>query len=186
MFYDRESPWVWNILKIKGLGWGNSQESNLALHFNLFLIPLHLCFVRFIVFFWVQNFAKMQNMKILPSYLFIYLPTYIPTYLSIYLPTYLCLTIYLPMYLPIHLIRYLLTYLWKKFKVKWIVIHIDKKIHWSSKKHVKWIWYILFYKVVWWFDGQDIGVGPKKPKCNPHYQHMLCGVYIYIYIYIYI
>ncbi len=28
---------------------------------------------------------------------------------------------------------------------------------------------ILFYKMVWWFDGQNIGVKPRKLKLNPHY-----------------
>jgi hypothetical protein len=41
---------------------------------------------------------------------------------------------------------------------------------------------ILFYKMVWWFDGQDIGVEPKRPKFNPLYQHILCEIYIFIYI----
>ncbi len=26
---------------------------------------------------------------------------------------------------------------------------------------------ILFYKVLWWFDGQDIGVEQKRPQFNP-------------------
>ncbi len=41
---------------------------------------------------------------------------------------------------------------------------------------------ILFYKMVSWFDGQDIGVEPKRPRFNPHYQHILCGVCIFAYI----
>jgi hypothetical protein len=45
---------------------------------------------------------------------------------------------------------------------------------------------ILFYKVVWWFDGQDIGVEANRPLFNPFYQHILCGVCIFIHIYIYI
>jgi hypothetical protein len=28
---------------------------------------------------------------------------------------------------------------------------------------------ILFYKMVWWFDGQNIGVKPRRPKFNPLY-----------------
>jgi hypothetical protein len=43
---------------------------------------------------------------------------------------------------------------------------------------------ILFYKVMGWFDAQDIGVEPKRPKFNPLYQHILCGICIFIYIYI--
>ncbi len=41
---------------------------------------------------------------------------------------------------------------------------------------------ILFYKVMWWFDGQDIGVEPRKSRFNPPYQHMSFGVCIFIYI----
>jgi len=40
---------------------------------------------------------------------------------------------------------------------------------------------ILFYKMVWWFDNQNIGLESRRPKFNPPYQHILCGVYIYIY-----
>jgi hypothetical protein len=39
---------------------------------------------------------------------------------------------------------------------------------------------ILFYKVMGWFHGQDIGVEPKRPRFNPFYQHILCEVCIYI------
>ncbi len=41
---------------------------------------------------------------------------------------------------------------------------------------------ILFYKVLWWFDGQNIDVKPKRPRFNPSYQHIQCGVCIFIYI----
>jgi hypothetical protein len=41
---------------------------------------------------------------------------------------------------------------------------------------------ILFYKVLWWFDGQNIDVKPKRLRFNPSYQHILCGVCIFIYI----
>jgi hypothetical protein len=33
---------------------------------------------------------------------------------------------------------------------------------------------ILFHKVMWWFDGQDIGVDPGRPRFNPLYQHIPC------------
>jgi hypothetical protein len=39
---------------------------------------------------------------------------------------------------------------------------------------------ILFYKVVGWFDGQDIDVKPKRPRFNPLYQHILCAICIVI------
>jgi hypothetical protein len=41
---------------------------------------------------------------------------------------------------------------------------------------------ILFYKVLGWFDGQDIGVKPRGSRFNPFYQHILCGVCIFVYI----
>jgi hypothetical protein len=40
----------------------------------------------------------------------------------------------------------------------------------------------LFYKVVGWFHGQNIGVEPSRPMFNSLYQHLLRGVYILIYI----
>jgi hypothetical protein len=42
---------------------------------------------------------------------------------------------------------------------------------------------ILFYKVVWWFNGQNIGVKPRTPRFNPPYQHILCQINIFVYIY---
>jgi len=41
---------------------------------------------------------------------------------------------------------------------------------------------ILFYKVVWQFDGQDIGLEQRKPRFNPLYQHILCRICIFVYI----
>jgi hypothetical protein len=41
---------------------------------------------------------------------------------------------------------------------------------------------ILFYKVVGWFDGQDISVEPRRPRFNPLNQHILCEVCIFVYI----
>jgi hypothetical protein len=40
---------------------------------------------------------------------------------------------------------------------------------------------ILFYKVMWWFDGQDVGVDLRRPIFNPPYQHIPFGVCIFIY-----
>jgi len=40
---------------------------------------------------------------------------------------------------------------------------------------------ILFYKVMGWFDGKDIGVEPRKPRFNFLYQHILCGRCIFVY-----
>jgi hypothetical protein len=42
---------------------------------------------------------------------------------------------------------------------------------------------ISLYKMIWWFDGQDISVELKRPRFNPLYQHILCGVCIFVYIY---
>jgi len=42
---------------------------------------------------------------------------------------------------------------------------------------------ILFYKVVRWFDGQNIGVEPRKPRFNPFYQYILCGICTFINIF---
>jgi hypothetical protein len=41
---------------------------------------------------------------------------------------------------------------------------------------------ILFYKVMWWFDGQHIGVEPRRPRFNSFYQHILCEVCIVTYM----
>jgi hypothetical protein len=40
---------------------------------------------------------------------------------------------------------------------------------------------ILFYKVVGWFDAQDIGVEPKRPRFNSLYNHILRGICIFVY-----
>jgi hypothetical protein len=40
-----------------------------------------------------------------------------------------------------------------------------------------------FYKVVGWFDGQNISVKLWRARFNPFYQHMLCGVCIFYIFY---
>jgi hypothetical protein len=40
----------------------------------------------------------------------------------------------------------------------------------------------LFYKMVWWFDGQNIDVEQRRPRFNPPYQHIFCAIYIFVYI----
>ncbi len=41
---------------------------------------------------------------------------------------------------------------------------------------------ILFYKVVGWFDGQNIGVEPRRPRFNPLYRiYIMWNMYIHIY-----
>ncbi len=42
---------------------------------------------------------------------------------------------------------------------------------------------ILFYKVVWWFDDQDISVELRRLRFNPPYQHILCGICIFVYVF---
>jgi hypothetical protein len=42
---------------------------------------------------------------------------------------------------------------------------------------------ILFYKMVGWFDGQNICVEPRKQKFNPLYHHILCGVCMFVYVF---
>jgi hypothetical protein len=42
---------------------------------------------------------------------------------------------------------------------------------------------ILFYKVVGWFDNQDISVEPRRPMFNP-FTNIYYVEYIYIFIYI--
>jgi hypothetical protein len=42
-----------------------------------------------------------------------------------------------------------------------LFIHIDTKFHGYMLNPFG---IILFYKVVEWFDGQDIGVEPKRPR----------------------
>jgi hypothetical protein len=39
---------------------------------------------------------------------------------------------------------------------------------------------ILFYKMMGWADGQDINVEPRRPRVNPFYQNILCGICIVI------
>jgi hypothetical protein len=42
---------------------------------------------------------------------------------------------------------------------------------------------ILFYKVMGWFDGQDIGVEPMRPKFNPPLlTYIMWNMYICIYM----
>jgi hypothetical protein len=43
---------------------------------------------------------------------------------------------------------------------------------------------ILFYKMMGWFDGQNIGVEPKTPRFNPFYSNILYGICIFVYIYL--
>ncbi len=122
---------------------------------------------------------------LLHTYLSIYLYTYLVTSLFIYLPIYLSTYVFVYMYL---LFTYLSTQLgiylssYEKNSSSNVVIHIDKTFHASSRKHVKLIGIKLFYKMVGWFDGQDISVELRGPRFNPVYQHILCKICIFVYI----
>jgi len=80
-------------------------------------------------------------------------------------------------YLPIYLVRYLLM---KKIKIQMLLLYILTKKLLKLKNLLNPFGIILFYKMVWWFDGQNISVKPKKPRSNFLYQYM---EYIYSYIY---
>jgi hypothetical protein len=41
----------------------------------------------------------------------------------------------------------------------------------------------LFYKMVWWFDGQNIGVKQRKPRFNP-FTNIYYVQYVYSYMYL--
>jgi hypothetical protein len=72
--------------------------------------------------------------------------------------------------------------LMKNIKVQMLLYTLTKKFMEVQGCMFNLVGIILFYKVMGWFDGQDIGVEPKKPKFNPLYQHILCGICIFIYI----
>jgi hypothetical protein len=115
-------------------------------------------------------------------YLRIYLlNTHLPTYLPIiYINRYEHLKTYVGrhVYLPIYLVRYLLTYLWSSN----VIIHIDKKFHWSSKIHVKSICYHIILQsdgVVWW---PKHSCGAKETKVQyPLWTYIMWSMYICIY-----
>jgi hypothetical protein len=69
----------------------------------------------------------------------------------------------------------------KKIKNSNVVIHINKKIIEVQINMLNSFGIKLFYKMVWWFDGQNIDVEPKKRRSNPSYQHILWEVCIFIY-----
>jgi len=69
-----------------------------------------------------------------------------------------------------------------KFEIEMLLYTLTKKFIVVQGNMLNPFNIILFYKMLWWFDGQDIDVKQKKPKFNPPYQHILCGVCIFIYI----
>jgi hypothetical protein len=70
----------------------------------------------------------------------------------------------------------------KKIKVQMLLYTLTKKFMKVQGYMLNPFGIILFYKVVGWFDGQDIDVEPRRPRFNSLYQHILCGVCIFVYI----
>jgi hypothetical protein len=70
----------------------------------------------------------------------------------------------------------------KKIEVQMLLYILTKKFMEVQGNMLNTFNIILLYKTVGWFDGQNIHVKPMKPKFNPLYQHILCGVHIFIYI----
>jgi hypothetical protein len=72
----------------------------------------------------------------------------------------------------------------KKIEVQMSLYILTKKIMEVQGNMLNPFGIILFYNVVGWFVHQNIHVGPRRPRFNPLYQHILCGVYIFIYIFV--
>jgi len=71
----------------------------------------------------------------------------------------------------------------KKFEVQMLLYYtLKKKFAKVQRNILNPFDIILFYKMTGWFDYQNIGVKPKRPRSNPIYQHVLCELYIYIYM----
>jgi hypothetical protein len=114
----------------------------------------------------------------LPTYLLSTKITYLSTYRCTYLPTY-WFAYYLLTFQPIYQVKYLLIYLWKRLKFKCCYTHLQK-IHWSSRKHVEFIWYHFFYRVVWCLMANTF-VWSKETKAQ-----FTLPTYIMEYVYSYI
>ncbi len=80
----------------------------------------------------------------------------------------------------IHLVRYLLM---KKIEVQMLLYTLTNFFIKVKGNMLNPFGIILIYKVMWSFDSQDIVVEPKRPKFNPPFQHMLCGVCMFVYIF---
>jgi hypothetical protein len=70
----------------------------------------------------------------------------------------------------------------KKNEIQMLWYTMTKKIMKAQRYMLNPFDIILFYKVMGWFDGQDIGVEPKRPRFNSLYQNILCGICIFVYI----
>jgi hypothetical protein len=60
----------------------------------------------------------------------------------------------------------------KKIEVQMLLYTLIKKFMEVHGNMLNAVGIILFFKVVGWFDGQDIGVEPRGPRFNPFYQHI--------------
>jgi hypothetical protein len=68
----------------------------------------------------------------------------------------------------------------KKIEVQMLLYTLTKKFMKVQGNMLNAFGITLFYKVMGWFDGQDIGVEPSRPRFNRVYQQILCGVCIFI------
>jgi hypothetical protein len=68
----------------------------------------------------------------------------------------------------------------KKIEIQMLLYTLTKKFMEVQGNMLNPFGIILFYKVMGWVDGQDISVEPSRPRVNPFYQHILCGVCIFI------
>jgi hypothetical protein len=66
----------------------------------------------------------------------------------------------------------------KKIEVQMLLCTLTKKFMKVQGNMLNVLGIILFYKVVGWFDGQDIGVEPKRLRFNPLYQHIVTNITI--------
>jgi hypothetical protein len=55
----------------------------------------------------------------------------------------------------------------KKIEVQMLLYTLTKKFMEVQGSMLNSFGIALFYKAMGWFDGQDIGVEPRKPKFNP-------------------
>jgi hypothetical protein len=58
----------------------------------------------------------------------------------------------------------------KKIEVQMLLYTLTKKFIEVERNMLNAFGIILFYKVVGWFDGQDISVEPRRPRFNPLYK----------------
>ncbi len=141
--------------------------------------------VKLAILIWLTDLLIMPTKQ--PTYLltYLYLPIYLPSIYLCHIYLLLC-TYYLPklfIHLPIYLHIYLPSQVPTNLLIKKMSLcTLTKKFMEVQRYMLNPFGIILFYKVVQWFDGQNIGVEPKKPRFNSFYQHILCGIYIFVYI----